>query len=61
MAISIGNTPFSLEIQKMPEGGYIVGDGSMRPGDFRQLRFASTSIDEAMKYVKSLLEPKPEK
>lgn len=49
----------ALEIQKMPDGGYVVGDGLVRPGDWRQMHFAATSIDEALKYIKSKLEPKP--
>lgn len=53
-------TVTGLEIRKMPDGGYIVGDGQRDYGDYRMMRFASTSIDDALKYIKGNLEPKPE-
>lgn len=52
---------WAFEIQKMVDGGYLVGDGLGRQGDYRQMRFASTSIDEALKYIKSRMEPKAPK
>lgn len=45
-----------LEIRKMPDGGYIVGDGYRGDNSWRQLNFASSSIDEALKYIKGKLE-----
>ena len=47
-----------LEIHKMPDGGYLVGDGYRMSGEYRTMLFASSSIDEALKYIKSKLEPK---
>jgi len=57
MALILENIS-NLEIQKLPDGGYMIGDGFSRSGDYRQMRFASTSIDEALKYIKARLEPK---
>ena len=51
----------SLDILKLPDGGYMVGDGYRGDGSFRGMRFASTSIDEALKYIKATLEQKPAK
>lgn len=49
-----------LEIRKMPEGGYLVADIYHDMGNrILPFMFAATTIDEALKFVKSKLEPKP--
>ena len=57
MAISFEDNrkTYSLQIERMSEGGFVVADG-YRGGDLRQLRFASTSIEEAMKLCKKKLD-----
>jgi hypothetical protein len=47
-----------LEIRRMPDGGYLVSDAFHRSSgmeSFRQMRFAATSIEEALKYIKGKL------
>lgn len=46
---------FRLQIERMPDGGFVVLDG-FRPGDYCAARFASSSIEDAMKYCKKKLE-----
>jgi hypothetical protein len=49
-----------MEIQKLKDGGYLVSD-SVRGScgfDYVPFCFASTTIDEALKYIKGQLEPK---
>ncbi|EKS37772.1 hypothetical protein [Afipia clevelandensis] len=63
MAIALDEAKLTeLEIKKMPEGGYLVLDpiGRDRDGfNYRPpFRFAATSVDEALKYIKGRLEPK---
>lgn len=50
-----------LVITKMPDGGYLVTDGLRNDGFGRIDRFASTSIDESLKYIKSQFEPRERK
>jgi hypothetical protein len=52
--------PMSFQICKMPDGGYVVSDGwaSRDYGSMCVHHFASTSIEEALKYIKAKLEPK---
>ncbi len=49
-----------MRIQKMNDGGYLVMDSKEYDGGARHFPFlfASTTIDEALKYIKSKLEPK---
>lgn len=50
-----------LEIRKMPDGGFIVGDGYSRDGLFTQMLFASTDIGEALSYIRQAMKtPTPE-
>lgn len=51
-----------LEIRKMTDGGYLVAPAERREG-YCQIGpcFASSTIDEALKYIKGKLEPKPAK
>ena len=52
---------YQLQIEKLPDGGYVVVDGYRRDsGDYRGPRFASTSIDDALKYIKEKLQPMSE-
>lgn len=48
-----------LEIRKMPDGGFMVGDIYHRDSGFvpRGPRFASTSIEDALKYIRDKLVP----
>lgn len=46
---------FGLQIQRISDGGFLVLDG-YRPDTFTGPRFASTSIEEALKYCKKKLE-----
>lgn len=46
---------FKLQIERMPDGGFVVLDGFVR-GDYYGPRFASTSIEEALKYCRKKLE-----
>jgi hypothetical protein len=54
-----------MQIDKIKDGGYLVSDshrGEIRGGfDYVPFQFASTTIDEALKYIKSKLEPKATK
>lgn len=55
-------TTTRLEIHKMHDGGFLVIDGMEAwGGQPRQMRFACTTIDEALRYIKKTLEPKQEK
>lgn len=47
-----------LTIQRLPQGGYVVQDG-YRPDDFTQQRFACTTIDEALKFIRDKITPIP--
>lgn len=57
MATDLRNN-LALEIRKMPDGGYVIGDGYDFEGRYRNMHFASTSVDEALKYIKGKLEPR---
>lgn len=50
---------FSLLIERMPDGGFIVVDGSFRrePGNYAAQLFAATTIDEALKFMRDKLSP----
>lgn len=52
---------FELAIRKMPDGGYLVSPHYNNPGSYNAPAFASTTIEEALKYIKAQLEPKQPK
>lgn len=59
MAMTLGDSKiFALNITRMQDGGFVVIDGyrSDYSGDYRGPRFASTSIEEALKYCKRKLD-----
>lgn len=47
----------SLIVERMPEGGFVVVDAEFRsnPGRFSPPLFASTTINEALEYVREKL------
>lgn len=52
--------PETLQIHKMQDGGYVVGGGrSDYDGLGNRMLFASTSVDEALDYIKKRLELAP--
>jgi hypothetical protein len=50
-------TKDSLTLIRMPRGGFVVTDGHNEPGYMRQDHFASTSIDEALKFMRDAILP----
>lgn len=50
-------TVYDLEIRKMLDGGFLVVDAYRGGGMVSTFRFASSTIEEALEYVKSKLEP----
>jgi hypothetical protein len=49
-----------MTIKRMPEGGYLVLSEAGRNGDFRdRFVFASTSIDEALTFLRQKVAPVP--
>lgn len=50
---------FSLIIDRMPEGGFVVTDGGYRrdPGSLSMPMFASTNIGEALAFIRDKLAP----
>ncbi len=54
----------SLQIMRLPQGGYVVADG-MVPGDdsfrgmARQFHFACTDIDAALNFIRQMVVPIP--
>jgi hypothetical protein len=51
---------FSLMIERLPDGGYVVTDGSFRRDQhvFAAQLFASSTIDEALRFIRDKLEPR---
>lgn len=53
---------FNLQLMRLPQGGFMVTDGSF-PGEdqyrMRQFHFASTTIDEALKFMRDKMQPIP--
>jgi hypothetical protein len=51
----------ALELQRMPDGGFLVLDGRRERdlGYYRGPCFASTSIDEALGYMRDKIKPIP--
>lgn len=49
----------SLQLQRMPHGGFVVSDGRLAGSDgyLTQHHFASTSIDEALKFMRDAINP----
>lgn len=48
-----------LVLKKAPEGGYMVHEMDRGGGfNYPPLTFASTTIDESLKFIKSKLEPR---
>lgn len=48
-----------MQVEKIKDGGYLVSDSHRGEfGNYVPFRFASTTIDEALKYIKRELEPK---
>lgn len=45
-----------LQIQRMPDGGFVVGNG-YRPEMFSSMLFASTDIGEALTYIRTAMMP----
>ena len=50
-----------LIIRRMPDGGFLVTGAFNHPGMMTPLMYASTTIDEALKYMKRKLTPAPSK
>ncbi len=51
---------FSMTLERMPQGGYVVLDGRSdrdSMGGFRGPQFASTSIDDALKFMRDKIKP----
>lgn len=49
-----------LQIRRMPNGGYVVMDGwTSDPGRFRDLLFAATDVDVALKFIRDKIVPIP--
>jgi hypothetical protein len=64
MHMAMISTLSILEIRKLPEGGYAVGEGRSfaNEGHFREpFLFACTNISEALAYMKKKLEAAPPK
>lgn len=55
MATILEGKVSSLQIMRMPEGGFLVMD-RCDYGDFSGPRFAATSIEETLKYCKRKLD-----
>lgn len=51
-------TQRSLTLRRLPEGGFVVCD-EYRPHEFTVEHFASTSIDEALKFMRDKINPIP--
>lgn len=49
-------TQFQLALVRLPQGGYIVQD-AYQPDRFNSQHFASTSIDEALKFMRDKIMP----
>lgn len=50
---------YALHVERAPDGGFLVIDGRRDMdggGNFRGIRLACTSMDEALKYIKRKLE-----
>jgi len=52
------NIKVCLEIRKIGDGGYLVADARCREPSLRDMLLASSTIDEALKYIKASMEPK---
>lgn len=49
---------YSLTIERMLHGGYLVTDAYRGDiGNLRALRFASTTVDEALGYIRDKIKP----
>ena len=52
------DTRDAFEIRKMSEGGYLVGYATWRSDSYNPPFFASSTVDEALKFIRAKLEPK---
>ena len=43
---------WALTLERMPQGGYVVKQGHLNPGDYTETCFASTTIDEALGFIR---------
>lgn len=46
-----------LTLKRLPSGGYVVRDAYGRDGAFSEERFACTTIDEALKFMRDAINP----
>lgn len=51
-------TQFQLALVRLPQGGYVVQD-AYQPDRFNSQHFASTSIDEALQFMRAKIFPIP--
>jgi hypothetical protein len=49
-----------MTLRRMPQGGFLViGEGDEYRGMMREFHFASTTIDEALRFMRDKLNPIP--
>lgn len=57
MAMTFPDKPRSYAIEKLVDGGFVVRDAWMRGDHMDSLLFASTTIQEALAFIRQKLDP----